>query len=86
MGRDPAVKAKAAPAVNGAFSRHMDHGGGGKVVSGSKVVVDNRQQWQRQSGSNQLKVMLASGGLDSHGGSGKQWRSMGMGSKMPMGS
>jgi hypothetical protein len=82
--RDTATKAKAAPAVNGAFRRHVDHGSGGKVGGANgRVAVNNRQQWQHQSGNNKLKVMMASGGLFSLGGSGKQRQSTVIGSKMP---
>ncbi len=55
-GRDTAVKAKAAPVVNVAFCSRVDHGGSGKVGTDGRVAADNRQQWQRQSGNNQLKV------------------------------
>jgi hypothetical protein len=55
-GRDTAVKSKAAPVVNGAFCCCLDHGGGRNVGVDGRVVVDNRQQWQRQSVNNQLKV------------------------------
>jgi hypothetical protein len=48
--KDTAVKAKAAPVVNGAFHRRMDHGGGRKVGRDGRAAVDNRQQWQQQSG------------------------------------
>jgi hypothetical protein len=41
---DTAVKAKAAPAVNGAFHCRMDHGGGGKVGANGRAAVDNRKQ------------------------------------------
>ncbi len=41
---DTAVKAKAAPAVNGVFFRRVDHGGGRKVSTDGRVAVDNRQQ------------------------------------------
>jgi hypothetical protein len=37
------MKAKAAPAGNGVFCCHVDHGGGGKVGADNRVVVDNRQ-------------------------------------------
>jgi hypothetical protein len=70
-GGDTAVKTKVALAVNGAFCRQVDHGSSGKVGADGRAVVDNRQQWQRQSGINQLKVMVASGGVDSRGGGGK---------------
>jgi hypothetical protein len=65
---DTAVKAKAVPAVNRAFHRCLDHGGGRKVGANGRVVVDNRQQWQRQSDNNQQKVAVANGGVDSCGG------------------
>ncbi len=84
MGGDTAMMAKAAPTVNGAFCRCMDHGGGRKVGADGRVVVDNRQQWQRQSGNNQLKVAVASRGVDSCRGGGKQRRSTQISSKMPM--
>ncbi len=57
---DTAVKAKAAPAVNGVFCGCVDHGSGGKVGANGRAAVDSRQQWQRQSGNNQLKVTVAS--------------------------
>ncbi len=68
-----AVKAKAGPAVNGAFRCRVNHDSSKKVGADGRVVVDNRQQqqWQRQSGNNQLKVTVASGGVDSHGGGSK---------------
>ncbi len=74
-GRDTAVKAKAAPAVNGAFHRRVDHGGGRKVGGDGRATEDNRQQWQQQSGNNQLQVTVASGGIDSRGCRSKQQRS-----------
>ncbi len=82
-GGDTAVKAKAALAVNGAFFCHVDHGSSRKVGANSRAAVDNRQQWQRQSGNNQLKEIVASSGVDSHGGSSKQHRLTAIGSKMP---
>ncbi len=82
-GGDTTVKAKAALAVNGAFCRHVDHGGYGKVDGNSRAVVDNRQQWHWQSGNNQLKATVARGDVDSRGGGGMQRRSMAIGSKMP---
>ncbi len=84
VGRDTAVKAKAAPVVNGAFCHCVDHGGGRKVGANGRAAVDSRQQWQQQSGINQLKVTVASGGIDSHGAGGKQRRSTAIGSKTPM--
>jgi hypothetical protein len=54
-GGDTAVKAKAAPAVNEEFHCHVDHGSGSKVGSDGGVVIENKQQRQRQSGNNQLK-------------------------------
>jgi hypothetical protein len=83
VGRNTAVKAKAVPAVNGLFCCRMDHGGGNKVGSDSTAAVDNRQQRQQQSGNNQLKGMVASKGVDSYGGDGKQRWLMVIGSKMP---
>jgi hypothetical protein len=41
-----------------------DHGIGRKVGGDGRVAIDNRQQWQRQPGNNQLKVMVTSGGID----------------------
>ncbi len=41
-GGDTAVKANAAPAVNGAFCRCVDHGGGGKVGASGRAAVNNR--------------------------------------------
>jgi hypothetical protein len=70
-GRDTAVKAKAAPEVNEAFCYRVDHGGGRKVGGDGRGAVDNRQKWQRQSGKNQLKVIVASGGVNSLGASSK---------------
>jgi hypothetical protein len=78
------VKAKAALVVNGAFHRRMDHDGGGKDGGNSRAAVDNKQRWQQQSGNNQLKVMVASGGVDSHGSGGRQRWLMAIGSKTPM--
>ena len=83
-GGDTAVKEKAAPVVNGAFHHCVDHCGSVKVGTNGRAAVDNRQQWQQQSGNNQLKVMVASSGVDSRGGSGKQWQSTAIGSKTPM--
>jgi hypothetical protein len=80
--KDTAMKAKAALAVNGAFHCPVDHGGGRKVGANGRAAVDN-QQWQRQSGNNQIKVTVVSGGVDLCGGGGKQWRSMAIGSKAP---
>jgi hypothetical protein len=71
VGGDTAVKAKAAPTVNRVFRRSVDHSGGRKVGANGRAAVDNRQQWQRQSGNKQLKVTVASGGIDSRGGGGK---------------
>jgi hypothetical protein len=82
-GGDTAVKANAVLALNGVLHRHLDHGGGRKVGCNGRAGVDNRQQWQRQSGNNQLKVTVASGGDDSHGGGGGQRRSMAISSKKP---
>ncbi len=59
-GRDTAVKAKAVQAVNEAFHQHVGHGSGGKVGADVRAAVGNRQQWQLQSGNNQLKVKAAS--------------------------
>jgi hypothetical protein len=70
-GRGCTVKAKAAPAVNVAFRRRVDHGSGRNVGADGRAAVDNSQQYQRQSGNNHLKVMVASGGIDSRGGGGK---------------
>jgi hypothetical protein len=70
--RDTAVKAKTAPVVNGVFRHSVDYGGGRKVGADGRVAVDNRQQCQWQSGNNQLKVMVARGGIDSRGGGDKQ--------------
>ncbi len=83
MGGDTAVKAKAAPGVNGALCHRVDHGGGGKVGSDGMAVVDNRKQLQQQSGNNQLKVTVASSGIDFRLGSGKQRRSMAISKKVP---
>jgi hypothetical protein len=83
-GRETAVKAKAAPAVNWAFRCRMDHGSGRKVGANGSAAVDNRQQWQQQTGNNQLKAMVASSGVDSCRGGGKQWRLTAIGSKTPM--
>ncbi len=66
VGGDTAVKAKVVPAVKGAFRHRVDNCGGKKVGADSRAGVDNRQQWQRQSGNNQLKVTVASSGADSH--------------------
>jgi hypothetical protein len=77
------VKAEPVLAMNWAFRRRFDHGSGGKVGANGRAVVDNRQQWKRQSGNNQQKMMVASGGIDSHGGNSKQWRSTAIGSEMP---
>jgi hypothetical protein len=74
---DTAVKAKAALVMNGAFYCCVDHGGSGKVGANGRVAVDNRQC------NNQLKVTVASGGVDSRGGGGKQWRSTAINSKAP---
>jgi hypothetical protein len=82
-GRDTAVKAKAAPVVHGAFRCRVDYGSGRKVGANVRAAVDNRQQWQQQSGNNQLKVTVASGGIDSRGGGGKQRWSTVIGSKTP---
>jgi hypothetical protein len=71
-GGDTAVKANAAPAVNGGLCCLVDHGRGGKVGIDSTAVVDNRKQLQQQSGSNQLKVTVASSGIDSQGSGSKQ--------------
>jgi hypothetical protein len=46
-GGDIAVKAKAVPAVNGAFQRCVDHGSGRKVGANGRAAVDNRQQCQQ---------------------------------------
>jgi hypothetical protein len=71
VGGDTAMKAKAALAVNETFPCRMNHGGGRKVGANGRAAVDNRQQWQRQSGNNQLKVTVASGGVGSRGGGGE---------------
>ncbi len=84
VGRDTAVKAKVAPAVNGAFCHHLDHGSGRKVDANGRAAVDNRQQWQRQSSNNQLKVTVANGGVDCRGGDSKGRWSTAISSKMPM--
>jgi hypothetical protein len=84
-GGDTAVKTNAAPAVIGAFRRCMDNGGGGKVGGNGRGGVDNRQQWQWQSGSIQLKVMVASSGIDYCGVRGKRQGLTVIGSKMPTG-
>jgi hypothetical protein len=55
-----------------------------KLVPAARAEVDNRQQWQQQSGYNQLKVTMASGGVDPRGGGGKQWRLTAIRSEMPM--
>ncbi len=44
VGGDTTVKAKVAPAVNGAFCHRLDHGGSRKVDGNSRAAVDNRQQ------------------------------------------
>ncbi len=72
VGGDVAVKAKAALAVNGVFPHPVDHGDGGKGGANGRAAVDNIKQWQWQSGINQLKVMVASGVVDSLGYSGMQ--------------
>jgi hypothetical protein len=82
-GRGYSCEGKAAPAVNGAFRCCVDHGSGRKVGADGRASVDIRQQWQRQTGNNQLKAMVASSGIDSHGGGGKQWWSTAIGSKTP---
>jgi hypothetical protein len=82
--RDTAVKAKAALAVNGVFRCCVDHGSSGKDGANGRAAIDNRQQWQWQSGNNQLKVTVASGSVDCRGGGGEQQQSMAIGSKMPM--
>ncbi len=69
--RDTAVKAKAVSVVNVVFCRRVDHDGGRKAGSNGRAAVENRQQWQRKLGNNQLKVMVASGGIDSRGGGGR---------------
>jgi hypothetical protein len=83
-GGDTAVKEKAALVANGAFRHHVDLGSRGKVGSNGRVAVDNRQQWQLQSGNNQLKVTVVSDGVESHGGSGEQRQSAVIGSKTPI--
>jgi hypothetical protein len=55
-GGDIAVKAKAAPAVNELFCRRWTMAAAKKVGANGRAAVDNRQQWQWQSGNNQLKV------------------------------
>ncbi len=51
----------------------------------TKMVADNRQQWQwPQSGNNQLKVMVASSGIDSRGGGSEQQWSTAISSKTLM--
>jgi hypothetical protein len=70
--------------VNGVFCRHVDQGNGGKVGANGWAAEDNRKQWQRQTGNNQLKVMVASGGIDSSGGGGVQRQSTAICSKTPM--
>ncbi len=70
LGGDTAVKAKAALAVNGASPRRLHHGGSRKVGGNNRAAEDNRQLSQGQSGNNQLKVIVASGGVDSRGGCG----------------
>ncbi len=82
VGGDTVVKAKVAPAVNEVFCCQVDHGRGTKVGVNGTAAVENR--WQRQSGNNQLKVTVASSGVDSQGGGGKQRWSTAIGSKMPM--
>jgi hypothetical protein len=54
-GRDKAVKAKAAPAMNRAFCCRVDHGGIRKAGTKGRGAVEDRQQWQRRPGNNQLK-------------------------------
>jgi hypothetical protein len=81
--RNTVVKAKAAPVVNGAFRRRVDHGGGGKFCANGRAAVDNRQQWQQQSESNQLKVTVSNSGVGCRRGGSKQQRSTAIGSKMP---
>jgi hypothetical protein len=54
------------------------------IGTNCRAAVDNRQQWQQQSGNNQLKVMVASGGVDFHGGGGEWRQSTAIDSKMPM--
>ncbi len=71
-GRDTAVKTKAAQVVNRVFRHCVDHRGGKKVSCNGRAAVDNKQQLQWQSCNNQLKVTVASGGVDSHGGGNKQ--------------
>jgi hypothetical protein len=41
-GWDTAVKAKAAPVVNGVFCCRVDHGGSGNIGGDSTAAVDNR--------------------------------------------
>ncbi len=79
---DAAVKAKAALVVNGTLRRRVNHGNGGKVGGDGRAAVDNRQQWQRQSGNNQLKVTVACSGVDSCEGGSKQQQSTAIGCKM----
>jgi hypothetical protein len=82
-GRDTAVKANAALAGNGRFRHHVDHGSCRKVGTDGRAVLKHRQEWLRQSGNNQLKVMVASSGVDSHGGGSKQRRLTTICSEMP---
>jgi hypothetical protein len=65
--RDTALKTRAASTVNGVFCCCVDHSGGRKVGGDGRAAVDTKQQWQQQSGNNQLKVTVASGGLDCWG-------------------
>ncbi len=46
VGGDTAVKAKAAPVVNGVFCHRHGPRGSRKVGADNKVAVNNRQQWQ----------------------------------------
>jgi hypothetical protein len=71
-GGNIAVKTTAAPAMNGVFCCHVGHGGSGNIGANGRATVDNSQQWQQQSGKNQLKVMVASSSIDSHRGNSKQ--------------
>jgi hypothetical protein len=80
-GGDTAVKAKAALLVNGAPPLR---GSWRHWKSWRRQQGGRRQQWQLQSGNNQLNVMVTSGGVDSRGDGGKQWRSTVIGSKTPM--
>ncbi len=77
------VKAKAAWAVNTLIRCCVYYGGSRKVSGNGREAVDNRQQWQRQSGNNQIKVTVANGVVDSHGGGGGQRRLRMTGGKMP---